>query len=68
VARAYRSWQQLARARVDFETYSAARNQERDQVAARVEDLARLAPAAGEWERVTAEHARLEHAASLLEV
>jgi DNA repair protein RecN (Recombination protein N) len=67
VATAYRQWQRLAQARVEHETNASARDAEREQVAWQVEELDRLAPQAGEWGVVTAEHSRLSHAASLLE-
>jgi DNA repair protein RecN (Recombination protein N) len=67
VAAAYRQWQRLEQARAEHETNASARDAEREQVAWQVEELERLAPQAGEWAVVVAEHARLSHAASLLE-
>ncbi|HKY02286.1 MAG TPA: AAA family ATPase, partial [Burkholderiales bacterium] len=67
VAQAYAAWQQLRRARAEFETNAAAREAEREQVRWQVEELNKLAPKAGEWENVQAEQSRLAHAASLIE-
>jgi DNA repair protein RecN (Recombination protein N) len=67
VAQAYAAWQQLRRARAEFETNAAAREAEREQVRWQVEELTKLAPKAGEWENVQAEQSRLAHAASLIE-
>ncbi|OFZ90604.1 MAG: DNA repair protein RecN [Betaproteobacteria bacterium RBG_16_64_18] len=67
VAEAYRSWQHLARARIEHETNAAVRNTEREQLTWQVDELAKLALAPGEWESVQAEHSRLAHAASLVE-
>ena len=41
--------------------------EERERIAWQVEELDRLAAAAGEWEEVQREHTRLAHAASLIE-
>ena len=67
VGQAYREWQRLARARAEHETHAAARNAEREQLAWQVQELAKLAPAQGEWDAVDTEHSRLAHAASLLQ-
>jgi DNA repair protein RecN (Recombination protein N) len=66
-ADAYRAWQQLAKARVNYEAEANARNQEREQLTWQVEELDKLAPAENEWESLGAEHSRLSHAASLIE-
>jgi DNA repair protein RecN (Recombination protein N) len=67
VAEAYRSWQRLAKARIEHETHAAVRNAEREQIGWQVDELAKLALDSGEWEGVQAEHGRLAHAASLVE-
>jgi len=67
VADAYRDWQRLAQARAEHEKNSLALNAERDQLLWQIDELARLAPVAGEWEGVQAEQSRLAHAASLIE-
>jgi DNA repair protein RecN (Recombination protein N) len=67
VAEAYRAWQQLAKARINYESEANLREQEREQVAWQVDELHRLAPVTQEWEAIGAEHSRLSHAASLIE-
>lgn len=67
VAHAYREWQQLQRARLEYQSDMAAREAEREQLRWQVEELDKLAPKAGEWETVQAEQSRLAHAASLIE-
>jgi len=67
VARAYRLWQKLAQARAGYETDAAARNAEREQLQWQVRELEQLALQPGEWDMVQAEHARLAHAAGLIE-
>ncbi|MGB7543242.1 MAG: DNA repair protein RecN [Burkholderiales bacterium] len=67
VAEAYREWQRLSRARLDRESNAAARDAEREQLVWQVEELARLAMAAGEWDNIQSEHGRLAHAASLID-
>ncbi|MBM3345300.1 MAG: DNA repair protein RecN [Betaproteobacteria bacterium] len=67
VGDAYRSWRRLVQARAEQERNSLALNAERDQLLWQVDELTRLAPAAGEWEQVQAEQSRLAHAASLIE-
>jgi len=66
-ATAWREWQRLAKARAEYETHAAARNNEREQLQWQVEALRELAPKAGEWEMIQAEHSRLTHSASLIE-
>jgi DNA repair protein RecN (Recombination protein N) len=66
-AQAFRDWQKLCRARAEHQTHAAMRNAEREQLSWQVEELVRLAPAAGEWDAIQSEHGRLAHAASLLE-
>ena len=67
VARAYREWQRLARARLQYETHAAARGAEREQLLWQVDELAKLALRSGEWEAIQNEHGRLANAASLIE-
>lgn len=64
---AYREWQRFCRARLDHEKSASALKAEREQLGWQVEELARLAPAPGEWEGIQDEHGRLAHAASLIE-
>jgi DNA repair protein RecN (Recombination protein N) len=67
VAAAFRQWQKLAQARREYETHAAQRDAEREQIDWQVKELELLALEQGEWDSVQAEHARLAHAASLLE-
>ena len=67
VGEAFREWQKLSKARLDRESNAAARDAEREQLVWQVEELARLALAAGEWDRIQSEQGRLAHAASLID-
>jgi DNA repair protein RecN (Recombination protein N) len=67
VAAAYRHWQKLAQARAEYETHAAQRNAEREQLQWQARELEQLALQPGEWDAVQAEHARLAHAAGLIE-
>ncbi|HEY9396847.1 MAG TPA: DNA repair protein RecN [Burkholderiales bacterium] len=67
VTSAFRDWQQLVRARAEYETNAAAREAERGQLRWQVDELHKLAPKLGEWESVQAEQTRLAHAASLID-
>ena len=67
VADLYKRLRQLREALVDAQTNAKRLEEERDRVAWQVEELARIAPQAGEWEEVQREHTRLSHAASLIE-
>ncbi len=63
---AYRAWRHLeALAREAHDQY-AQRLAERAELEERVAELRKLAPAEGEWQRVGAEHKRLQHGSSLL--
>lgn len=64
---AWREWQRLAKARAEYETNVAARNNEREQLQWQVEALRELSPKPDEWEAIQAEHSRLTHAVSLIE-
>ncbi len=67
VSAAYRHWQKLAQARTEYETHAAQRNAEREQLQWQTQELGQLAMQPGEWASVQSEHARLAHAASLIE-
>jgi DNA repair protein RecN (Recombination protein N) len=67
VGDAFRGWQKLSKARLDRESNAAARDAEREQLVWQVEELTRLALAAGEWDNIKSEHGRLAHAASLID-
>jgi DNA repair protein RecN (Recombination protein N) len=64
---AYRNWQRLSKARLDYQHDAAARDAQREQLTWQVGELSRLALEPGEWEKLQAEHGRLAHAASLIE-
>jgi DNA repair protein RecN (Recombination protein N) len=66
-ATAFAAWRKSTRARTDAETMAAAALAEQDRLRWIVDELGDVAPAAGEWEQVEAEHKRLAHAAALLE-
>lgn len=63
----YRVWQKRRDDRVAFESNAAAFASEREQLEWQVRELATLNLAEGEWAELTPEHARLAHAASLIE-
>jgi DNA repair protein RecN (Recombination protein N) len=62
----YRSWKRLQQVADEAERNFAERERERVDLAASVSDLKKLGPAEGEWEKVSAEHTRLQHGSSLL--
>ena len=67
VAETYRDWQRRREHRVAYETNAAALAAEREQLEWQVRELAALNFTADEWQTLIAEHARLAHAASLIE-
>lgn len=67
VAELYRTWQQRRESRIAFETNAAAFAAEREQLEWQVRELEALRLTADEWQGLTAEHARLAHAAGLIE-
>ncbi|HQR57056.1 MAG TPA: DNA repair protein RecN [Burkholderiaceae bacterium] len=67
VAAAYAEWKREQRARADAEAMAASATAEQERLRWLVDELETLAPVAGEWEQVEAEHKRLTHAAGLLE-
>jgi DNA repair protein RecN (Recombination protein N) len=62
----YRDWKRLEAVATEAQKNYAAREAERAEIQDRVTELKRISPVAGEWERVAAEHARLQHGSSLL--
>lgn len=66
VAAAFATHRAAVKAREDAEAMAASALAEQDRLRWIVEELGEIAPAAGEWEQVEAEHRRLAHAASLL--
>jgi DNA repair protein RecN (Recombination protein N) len=67
VAAAHAEWKGEQRAREQAEAMAASAVAEQERLRWLVDELGALAPEAGEWERVEAEHKRLSHAAGLLE-
>jgi DNA repair protein RecN (Recombination protein N) len=67
VAALYRAWRERREKRLALEANAAALAAEREQLEWQVRELEALALAPGEWEALGAEHARLAHAASLIE-
>ena len=67
VASAHAAWKRAERARTEAEEMAASASAEQDRLRWTVDELAALAPEAGEWERIEAEHKRLSHAAGLME-
>lgn len=67
VADAWRTWQRRREERLAFEGNAAAINAERERLEWQLQELDALQLAPGEWSKVGAEHARLAHAASLIE-
>ena len=67
VAEAWRMWQRRREERLAFEGNAAAINAERERLEWQLQELDGLKLEPGEWPAVGAEHARLAHAASLIE-
>jgi len=65
-AEAWRAWKRLEALAAEAVKSFAAREAERGQLEESVRDLKKIAPAEGEWEKVSAEHTRLQHGSSLL--
>jgi DNA repair protein RecN (Recombination protein N) len=65
-AEAFRTWKRLAQMADTADSEFQKREQERAFLDETLADLKKLAPAAGEWESVNAEHKRLQHGSSLL--
>jgi len=63
----YRAWRKRQEDRLAFETNAAAFAAEREQLEWQVRELEGLHLADGEWIELASEHARLAHAASLIE-
>ena len=67
VSQAWRAWRALVRQREEYETNAKNVLIERERLEWQVSELDKLAPKAGEWVKISNEHSRLSHAASLLE-
>lgn len=65
-AAAFRDWKRLEALAREAASKYEARQAERAALADAVLELKRLHPAEGEWERIAAEHTRLQHGSSLL--
>src|SRR5262249_34558011 len=65
-AEAFRDWKRLERVAEEAQKSFAAREAERAETADTAAELRKLALREGEWELVSAEHARLAHGSSLL--
>ncbi|MDH4323361.1 MAG: DNA repair protein RecN [Betaproteobacteria bacterium] len=63
---AYRDWQRLRALAADAEKQFAQHEAERAELEEKRGLLDKLAPQAGEWEELAAEHRRLQHGSSLL--
>ncbi|MEA3195745.1 MAG: repair protein RecN [Betaproteobacteria bacterium] len=63
---AFRTWKRLETLIAEAEKNYSAREAERAEVDEKVRDLKALKLEEGEWERVSAEHTRLQHGSSLL--
>jgi DNA repair protein RecN (Recombination protein N) len=67
VGEQFAAWRRATRARSEAEAMEGSAQLEQDRLRWIVDELGEVAPAAGEWEAVQAEHKRLSHAASLVE-
>jgi DNA repair protein RecN (Recombination protein N) len=67
VAELHGAWQRRRESRIAFESNAAAFAAEREQLEWQARELEALKFSADEWPELTAEHARLAHAASLIE-
>jgi len=65
-AATFREWRRLQALAAEAQQQFAQREAERAELADRVAFLDKLAPRAGEWQRLAADHGRLAHASSLL--
>jgi DNA repair protein RecN (Recombination protein N) len=65
-AEAFRGWRRLEQVALEAEKNFAAREAERAEVGDQAKELKKLALREGEWDLVSAEHARLSHGSSLL--
>jgi DNA repair protein RecN (Recombination protein N) len=67
VGEQFAAWRRAMKARSEAEAMEGSAQLEQDRLRWIVDELGEIAPAAGEWEAVQAEHKRLSHAASLVE-
>lgn len=64
---AWQAWRAAQRALAEAQARQTTLDQERERLAWQIGELARLAPAEGEWEQLDAEQRRLSHGQALLE-
>ncbi len=64
---AWKAWQQALAALATARTQRDTLERERERLAWQVAELAKLAPAEGEWDSINAEHQRLAHGQALLD-
>ncbi|WP_306715047.1 DNA repair protein RecN [Burkholderia dolosa] len=67
VARAWRVWRDATQAIDAAKAHERELQLEREKLAWQLAELDKLAPQAGEWEEVSAEHKRLSHSANLID-
>jgi DNA repair protein RecN (Recombination protein N) len=65
-AQAFRDWKRLEEVALEAEKSHVARESERAELEEKTKELKRLALREGEWDLVTAQHARLAHGSALL--
>ena len=65
-AEAWRGWKRLETLAAEAEEQFAKREAEREDLLEKVAELKKLAPKAGEWDELAAQHQRLAHGSSLL--
>ena len=65
-ATTYRAWERLQELVDEADRSFTQRERERADVEEQVNDLKKVSPQEGEWEKVSAEHTRLQHGSSLL--
>lgn len=66
-ARAWAVWRQCRQALDDATARQSSLQQDSERLAWQIGELDKLAPAAGEWEDLNAQHSRLAHAQALLD-
>lgn len=66
-ARAWAVWRQCRQALDDATARQSSLQQDSERLAWQIGELDKLAPAAGEWEELNAQHSRLAHAQALLD-
>jgi len=67
VSLAWRAWREASATTLASQNRERELQLERERLAWQLSELDKLAPQAGEWEEINAEHRRLSHAASLID-